>query len=62
VDKYPRLDIEAILEDNPTALSVCIAKGYDRFGNIKRDVGTWYDDVGVWTREMEEAKRKSDGG
>jgi len=31
----------------------CYAKAYDKNGQVKRSVGTWYDDVGLWTKEME---------
>jgi hypothetical protein len=31
----------------------CIALAYDKDGNVKRDVGTWYPDIGmVYTKEM----------
>ena len=32
---------------------VCYAMAYDKDGNIKRDYGTYYPDIGqVWTREL----------
>ena len=31
----------------------CVALAYDKDGNVKRDVGTWYPDIGmVYTKEM----------
>lgn len=33
---------------------VCYAKAYDSQGNVKRNIGTWYDDTGLWTREMQD--------
>lgn len=30
---------------------------YDKDGNPKRDVGYWYPDIGVWTKEMAEADK-----
>lgn len=33
---------------------ICYAKAYDKEGNVKRNVGTWYDDTGLWTREMQD--------
>lgn len=37
---------------------VCYALAYDKDGNPKRDVGTFYPDIGcTWTREMAEANR-----
>ena len=30
----------------------CVAMAYDKDGNPKRDVGTWYPDIGTYTQEM----------
>ena len=30
----------------------CVAMAYDKNGNPKRDVGTWYPDIGTYTQEM----------
>lgn len=32
----------------------CIAPAYHEDGTIKRTLGVWYSDTGVWTKEMEE--------
>lgn len=32
----------------------CLAKAYYEDGEVKRTVGVWYDDVGMWTKELEE--------
>jgi hypothetical protein len=32
----------------------CVAPAYYDDGEMKRTVGVWYDDVGRWTKEMEE--------
>src|SRR6056300_1325688 len=32
----------------------CVAPAYDDNNLMKRTVGVWYDDVGRWTKEMEE--------
>lgn len=40
----------------------CIAKAYDLEGNVKRNVGTFYDDIGfVWTKEMDARDRETRG-
>ena len=37
-----------------TTGTVCLALAYDAKGNVRRDVGTFYPDLGaVWTKEME---------
>ncbi len=42
---------------------VCTAMAYDKFGNPKRDVGTYYPDIReVWTKEMNDEHRKNDRG
>ena len=30
----------------------CVAMAYDKDGNPKRNVGTWYSDIGVYSQEM----------
>lgn len=38
----------------------CLAKAYDKDGNVKRNVGTFYDDLGlVWTKEMDARDRET---
>lgn len=32
----------------------CLAKAYDEYGEVKRTVGVWYDDVGMWSKELKE--------
>ena len=32
----------------------CLAKAYDKEGEVRRTVGVWYDDVGMWTQELKE--------
>lgn len=32
----------------------CLAKAYYEDGEVKRTIGVWYDDVGMWTKELEE--------
>jgi hypothetical protein len=32
----------------------CLAKAYDDEDKVKRTIGVWYDDVGMWTKELEE--------
>lgn len=34
----------------------CYAKAYDENGEVKRNIGTWYDDVGMWTEEKKEVQ------
>lgn len=37
----------------------CVAKAYDRDGNVKRNVGTYYEDLGlIWTKEMDARDRE----
>jgi hypothetical protein len=37
---------------------VCVAMAYDENGLPKRDVGTYYADIGmVWTKEMQKEER-----
>ena len=39
-----------------------LAPAYDMQGNIKRNVGTFYDDLGqIWTKEMDKRDRESRG-
>ena len=39
--------------------NVCVVMAYDKDGNPKRNVGTYYPDIGCeWTREMEEEDRE----
>ena len=35
----------------------CVAMAYDKNGNPKRDVGTWYPDIGTYTQEMYDEDR-----
>lgn len=37
-----------------------LVPAYDKYGNVKRNVGTFYDDLGlVWTKEMDKRDRES---
>lgn len=37
----------------------CLTLAYDKYGNVKRTVGTFYDDLGmVWTKEMDIIERE----
>ena len=38
-------------EQHKTGLK-CVAMAYNSDGTPKRDVGTWYEDIGVYTQEM----------
>jgi hypothetical protein len=33
---------------------VVLRKLYDEYGEVKRTVGVWYDDVGMWSKELKE--------
>ena len=36
---------------------VCHVPAYNEDGTVKRNIGTWYKDTGVWTVEMAKAQR-----
>lgn len=40
-------------------LSVCHAKAYDKFGKVKRNKNTWYDDIGWYETDGEHGNQVS---
>jgi hypothetical protein len=58
LEKYLRTgvysDHMAGMEGDEKVYHICHAKAYDKNGFVKRNIGTWYSDVGLWTKEMDD--------
>lgn len=56
------IDMFGGMEGDQPVHSVCLHPSYNKHGDIKRSVGTWYRDIAdVWTSEMDAEWRKTRG-